>query len=424
MPSHLREVVEVVDVGRLRQEMAYVSAILFSSGATLVLVGAVLDAWPGQDAGPMLTVVVIAYVTAGALAVAARQHVIPMWVFEVLAALGTLLVSVVVLAGGPEASAVYAILYVYVAAYVFYYFPPPMAIAQMVLAAVAYAVVLRILDPPGAVAEWIVIVSAAAISGGLIGGLGNRARKLLDQEQDAAVRLRELDDMKTTFLQAVSHELRTPLTNLQGYAVTLQRHHDELEAERVTQIVDRLVHNADRLSRLLSDLLEVDRLSRGIVEARLSPTDLGTLVTEVVDHFDAGMHPVHLRAERVVVPVDAPKVERIVENLLANAAKHTPAGTPLHVGVRPADGGVLLTVEDEGPGVSDDLKAKVFEPFEQGPTSSRAPSPGTGIGLALVARFTQLHGGRTWVEDREDGGARFNVFLPEEPAADAALRIH
>lgn len=413
----------MVDIGRLRREMAYVSAILYSSGATLVLVGALLDAWPGQNAVVMLTVVVIAYATAGALALIARDHVIPMWVFEVLAVLGTLLVTVVVLAGGAEASAVYAILYVYVAAYVFYYFPPPRAVAQMVLAAAAYALALRILDPPGAVAEWIVIVSAAAISGGLIGGLGNRARELLDQEQDAAERLRELDVMKTTFLQAVSHELRTPLTNLQGYAVTLQRHRDELAPERAAQMLDRLVHNADRLSRLLSDLLEVDRLSRGIVEARLAPTDLGTLVTEVVDHFDAGNHPVHLRAERVVVPIDGPKVERIVENLLANAAKHTPAGTPLWVSVRPVDSGVLVTVEDEGPGVADHLKSEVFEPFTQGPTSSNAPSPGTGIGLALVARFTALHGGRTWIEDREDGGARFNVFLPDEPPADSALRI-
>ncbi len=413
----------MVDVGRLRLEMANVSALLCSSGATLVLVGAVLDPWEGQDPTLLYAVAVVAYVTAATLAATARRRVVPMWAFEVLAALGTLLITVVVLAGGPQASSVYAVLYVYVAAYVFYYFSPAMAIAQVSLVAVAYAFALRILAPPGAVAEWIVIVSAAAVSGGLIGGLGSRARELLDQEQEAGERLRELDDMKTTFLQAVSHELRTPLTNLQGYAITLQRHSEQLDPDKIAQIVDRLVHNADRLSRLLSDLLEVDRLSRGIVEARVAPTDLGVLVSDVVDHFDAGTHPVHVEAQRVVVPVDAPKIERIVENLLANATKHTPRGTHLWVGVEPVEGGALLTVADEGPGINDALKEKVFEAFEQGPSASSAPSPGTGIGLALVARFTELHGGRAWVEDRDDGGASFNVFLPDGPPERTDLPI-
>ena len=413
----------MVEVARLRLEMANVSAILFSSGATLVAAGALLPSWPGQDRPVLLAAAGIAYVTAVVLWLASRRWVVPMWIFEVLSALGTVLVTIVVIAGSANASGVYAILYVFVAAYVFYYFPAPMAAAQMVLVAVGYAVAMRVLEPPGAIARWTVIIAAAAISGGLIGGLGARTRRLLDRELEAAERLRDLDRMKTTFLQAVSHELRTPLTNLQGYAVTLQRHGDELDHDRAQHMLDRLVYNADRLSRLLADLLEVDRLSRGIVEARLAPVDLSRLVAEVVDQFDLGEHTCHLDAEPVVIPADGPKVERIVENLLANAAKHTPGGTALWIRVRAVAGGALLAVEDAGPGVPDDLKASVFEPFQQGPRSAEAPSPGTGIGLALVARFAELHGGHAWVDDRQDGGARFNVFLPDEPPDDAQLRL-
>ncbi|HEX5950332.1 MAG TPA: ATP-binding protein, partial [Actinomycetota bacterium] len=106
------------------------------------------------------------------------------------------------------------------------------------------------------------------------------------------------------------------------------------------------------------------------------------------------------------------KVERIVENLLANAARHTPPASRVWVTVRRKDDGVLLTVDDEGDGVPTDLREAVFEPFRQGPGPSEH-SPGVGVGLSLVARFAELHGGSAWVEDRPGRGASFRVYLPE-----------
>jgi signal transduction histidine kinase len=116
-------------------------------------------------------------------------------------------------------------------------------------------------------------------------------------------------------------------------------------------------------------------------------------------------------ARPAVVPVDASKVERIVENLLANAARHTPPDTTIWVRVGPERGGVLICVEDDGPGVSDTLRDTIFEPFRQGPHAP-SHSPGVGIGLSLVAKFAELHGGRAWVEERPGGGASFKVYLP------------
>jgi signal transduction histidine kinase len=102
----------------------------------------------------------------------------------------------------------------------------------------------------------------------------------------------------------------------------------------------------------------------------------------------------------------------MIENLLANAARHTPPEARVWVRARRHERGVLLVVEDDGPGVPPELRDAVFEPFRQAPGPSHH-DPGFGIGLTLVARFAQLHGGSAWVEDRPGGGASFRVYLPE-----------
>jgi signal transduction histidine kinase len=130
-----------------------------------------------------------------------------------------------------------------------------------------------------------------------------------------------------------------------------------------------------------------------------------------------GDRSILVQTEPVVVPVDPPKIERIVENLVMNAVRHTEADVGIWVRVWGQDGGAVIAVEDDGPGVPVDLRHEIFEPFRQGPTSS-AHAPGTGIGLSLVAMFADLHGGRAWVEDRAGGGASFRIFLPGEGAED------
>ena len=236
-------------------------------------------------------------------------------------------------------------------------------------------------------------------------------RESEQRERDAAERLRALDEMKNTFLAAVSHELRSPLTSILGLSLTLERTRDMNDRDR-EDLLERLSANARKLDRLLKDLLDIDRLSRGIVEPQYRVIDVGALVRRTVENVDALTdRAVDVNVESVVVPVDPAKVERIVENLLVNAARHTSPDRSIWVSVSPHEGGVLLAVDDNGPGVPPDLRDAIFEPFRQGPTAS-PHSPGTGIGLSLVSRFAELHGGRAWVEDRAGGGASFRVFLP------------
>src|SRR5205085_7453426 len=161
--------------------------------------------------------------------------------------------------------------------------------------------------------------------------------------------------------------------------------------------------------------LDVDRLGRGILKPKRRLLDVGEFVRQLVEGSEIlEARTVHVDAPPLEAEIDPSKVERIVENLLSNAVRHTPPGTPVWVSVRakqePEGDGVLISVEDAGPGIPEELREIVFEPFRQG-EDTVTYSPGMGLGLSLVARFAELHGGRAWVEERTGGGAAFRVFL-------------
>jgi signal transduction histidine kinase len=231
-----------------------------------------------------------------------------------------------------------------------------------------------------------------------------------ERERHAAERLRVLERMKDSFMMAVSHELRTPLTVLLGATATLERSFDRLPPERARELVSRLASSGRRLERLLSGLLDVDRIRRGMVEPMRRTTELGGLVARVLEDIDIKDHPLEVHVDDVTAEVDPAQVERILENLLVNAVRHTPPATPIRIEVALRENDVYLAVDDEGPGISDELKEVVFERFEQGAVPEH--SPGLGLGLSLVAQFARLHGGRAWVEDRPGGGSSFRVRLP------------
>jgi PAS domain S-box-containing protein len=235
-------------------------------------------------------------------------------------------------------------------------------------------------------------------------------RSALDRERHAADDLRKLDEAKSAFLSAVSHELRTPLTAILGFAELLQDE-DIRESDMMGDLVDRLHGSANRLALLLSDLVDVDRLERGILEPHRRRSLLRDLVDRALVPVDGARHDIELRIDNAFVTVDPAQAERIVENLVSNAIKYTPAGSRIEVvATTRLDGGVSITVMDDGPGIAKELQRSIFEPFVRGQTGTF--TPGTGLGLALVDRFAKLHDGRAWVEDRDGGGAAFHVELP------------
>jgi PAS domain S-box-containing protein len=260
----------------------------------------------------------------------------------------------------------------------------------------------RVVRPDGTV-RWVhgrgrVIVDAAG-----------KPERMVGTSQDITD-AKGVEELRENILATVSHELRTPLTSILGFALTLKERGSVLVETTRTELVDHLLEQAQKLERLLSDLLDLDRLRRGQAGSKFRATDVGALVRQIVADYPKDGRPVEISAQPVVAEVDAPKLERIVENLLANAVKYTPPGTDVVVRVEPAGAALLIAVDDSGGGVPAAEREAVFELFNRGDAYEKIP--GAGIGLALVAQFAATHGGRAWVEDNPSGGASFRVELP------------
>ena len=246
-------------------------------------------------------------------------------------------------------------------------------------------------------------------------------RHELANERAQNLRLSAADEAKTIAMQAVSHDIRTPLAAILGLAITLENRAEDMTPEDVRDLSSRIVQNSRRLDRIVTDLLDLDRLQRGGLAARLRPLDLGKLVRQLVTRTEAVTERrLQLDTGPVHVSADPTMIERILENLLANAVKHTPGDSRIWVRVERTDEGALIAVEDDGPGIPQHERQRIFEPFVQGPGAGPG---GAGVGLALVAKFAELHDGRAWVQERGGGGASFRVLLAFEPSGDPVLDL-
>ena len=234
---------------------------------------------------------------------------------------------------------------------------------------------------------------------------------MLGTSQDVTEQ-RQAEKLREDILSTVSHELRTPLTSILGFAVTLEQRRREFSEEELERVVTELVTASRRLERLLTDLLDVERARRGFIRLKREKTDVLDLVERVVADCALNGRHVSITGGPVVAEIDAAKVERIVENLIVNAVKHTPERSSIRIRLDTEARDLVLVVDDDGPGIPDEFKEVVFETFNRGPSMLSA-TPGAGIGLSLVSRFAEAHGGSSWVEDRPEGGSSFRVLLPD-----------
>ncbi|MDQ6673033.1 MAG: PAS domain-containing sensor histidine kinase [Chloroflexota bacterium] len=233
-----------------------------------------------------------------------------------------------------------------------------------------------------------------------------------------ATRDQELDRLKSEFLTVVSHELQTPLTAIKG-ALELVMDDDTGQLSRVQRrFLETIDRNSVRLVGLVGDLLDLSRLEAGRVELDPQPLDTPTLVrgalAAVSNLFEARGTHLLLDVPESVPPIlgDRRRVEQILTNLLANAAKYTPAGGVVEVAASSANGHVALSVADNGPGVPEAERDIVFDKFYRGRHAQQRGDAGSGLGLAIVKSLVDLHGGSVRVEDSVPRGARFVVELP------------
>jgi len=227
--------------------------------------------------------------------------------------------------------------------------------------------------------------------------------------QSANEALRRADELKNTFLRTVSHDVRTPLTAVLSAAKLLEDDSELTEEQRV-QFTRMIVRNSHKIRRLLDDVLDIERLTRGDGLAPICESvNVRAVVRSVIEEVNSSGRTIDVDCSVGTIFADRIQFERTLYNLIGNAIKHT--DSEITVRTWRDDGGTVLAVDDAGPGVPEDLKQAIFEPFRR---ATDEHTPGTGVGLSLVAEFARAHGGRAWVEDRPGGGASFRVFFPDE----------
>ena len=231
----------------------------------------------------------------------------------------------------------------------------------------------------------------------------------------------EGERMRNTLLSAVSHDLRTPLTTILGAAEAAQRH---VPPGGAADMLEQVRIQAQAMQRLVENLLDMARLQQGGVHLQREWLPLDEVVGSALRQMRArlGQHPVStdVPASLPLLQLDALLMERVLVNLLDNAAKYTPAGTPLAISARVQDGELLLSVRDGGPGLPSHLPVEtLFEPFTRGTAESTVS--GIGLGLALVRSIVEAHGGRIEAAAARPGpGTVFTLRfpVPEQPALD------
>lgn len=264
--------------------------------------------------------------------------------------------------------------------------------------------------PPGSVGDRVVEAHGAPIRNDQGQAIGAVA-VLRDVTE-----LRQSERLRRELTANVSHELRTPLTSIKGFAETLLdgAMRDEETCRRFLTIIDS---EADRLVKLVDDLLDLSRLESKRATLELKPVDLAELVPQAVDKLrplaeSSGLVLHQAVPGHIVVAADADRLEQVLTNLIDNAIKYTPPGGRVEVRVQPTDGEVEVAVVDTGRGIRPEDLPHVFERFYRADRSRTRGSGGTGLGLAIAKHIVEAHGGRISVYSRLDEGTTFTFTLP------------
>jgi signal transduction histidine kinase len=246
--------------------------------------------------------------------------------------------------------------------------------------------------------------------------LGRRCAAAIEYSRLYATAL-EAKRAREDLVAATSHELRTPLSHIKGFVSTLRTTDTVWEPETRDDFLAEIEREADRLARLVENLLDLSRIDLGGLDpaARIA-TPPAALVEGGVGrmHGSLGDHglEIQLADDLPLVGVDASQVERVIANLLDNAAKYSPPGQPIAVIGRRSGDVVSLRIEDRGLGIPPEHVERIFEPFFREPTGRYPAKPGSGLGLAICRSIIRAHDGQIWAEQRVGGGAAFVFTLP------------
>jgi len=271
--------------------------------------------------------------------------------------------------------------------------------------------VVGIEEPPGPSSQDLEVFQMLATQAAV--ALENARR--FERQRRSMERIAEIDRMKSDFLSNVSHELRTPLTVIAGMGRTLEESwYDLSEADR-RDLLARLNANATTLDSMIAELLDFGRLEAGQLQLEPREVDLRELLSGIADRLASLLryHVVQVEvAEGLTALADPLLIERVVENLLTNAAKYTPAGSRVRISAFGHGPDAVIAVADDGPGIPPEETCHIGERFFRGGDPNTRATRGTGLGLALVSEILDMHGTYLEVESELGMGSRFCFRLP------------
>ena len=232
---------------------------------------------------------------------------------------------------------------------------------------------------------------------------------------------KEIEQLQRDFVSIVSHELRAPLTAIKGFAKTLVVKDEELAPATRREFLSTVNEQAERLARLVDDLLQVSRIDSKRVRVEWTEVAVDELVRNLMSQFHSkwGARRILIDAEPHLpfVRADSSKLEEVLINLIDNAIKYSPEGTPVRVTARTVGDEVEVDVEDRGIGIAPEDVAQLFQKFQRITTPATRDIGGTGLGLYIVKGLVEAHGGRVWVESIPGAGSTFAFTLPRARAA-------
>ena len=241
-----------------------------------------------------------------------------------------------------------------------------------------------------------------------------KASKSLKEREEELHVLKQIDRLKDEFIGLVSHELRTPLTVILGALSTVITEGDRLTVKETKQLVGDAYSEAELLSNILANLLELARAQANRLQISEEPVNMREIIDTTVNKMKQQMpsHPISVDCDNsITVNADRVRLQRILRNLLDNAAKYSAPRTKIEIFVRRNKGEFLVGVRDKGIGIPADKQGMLFEPFQRlEPQNMNAT--GTGLGLVVCRRLVEAHGGRIWVESQPGCGSTFQFTLP------------
>jgi len=256
-------------------------------------------------------------------------------------------------------------------------------------------------------------------------GLALQRTALAEQAQRVLVQV-EAERVRSSLLSSVSHDLRTPLAVIAGSSSSLLESGDAQDAETRRELLQTICDETTRMSRLVENVLRMTQLQSGAIVPKKQWQPLEEVVGSALGRLGKVLadHPVTTRIPTNIplLNFDGVLIEQVFLNLLDNAAKYTPPGTPVDIFAFIEEGRAVIEVADRGPGLAPGEEKHIFDKFVRGAAGATGGRRGAGLGLAICRAIVEIHGGRIWAENRPDGGARFMFTIPVEgtPPAVAA----